>query len=716
MTLPKVIDYADIWISKAAAFNSPVWLMTEDSVLPFPMPTAKAIKLKHNKKEFEYYKLYAGYDIETTQIDDSDKHFAFMYHWQFAIASDSSGMIFTGRTWQSYIHFIYLITEFYNLSAEKRIIVWDANLGYEFQYIRKLFDWDPEDFFAREERHPMKCRSGGIEYHEALTISGGSLGQLAKDFTKTQKLKGDLDFKVLRNSRTPLTKEELHYCENDVIILAEWSKKIFDDYIIPDKRIPLTKTGLLRAECRRMLSDLIGYANAIQYRKLIMEAFPDEATYTKWFKYLFRGGYVHSNILLTGYTIEEADGYDITSSYPAGMNLFNEYPQEAFKQVDYDPEYLKTHCCIFTATFKNIKRKYAHSIESKSKAIEIAGSKKMPLIIDNGRIAQAAHLKVMLTNLDFEIYKMFYQWDGVPIIEDFQISKKGPFPLFVRKSLNQHYKIKAALKQSGKSKTPEYSIEKQKVNSYFGMCITRIELDKITYDNESDDWQVQEKELDFAEELKSQFLLPSWGIFITAVSRWNLLRVVWEITEAIGDGSGENGAGVIYCDTDSIKVYDPEGKTKEIIDKYNEDIKQRLKKVKLTDPLFFDLGCFDFEGHYKRFKTLGAKRYLTEEIDKDGQAVIKATIAGLPKAAILNYTGDPFEKFNLDGMLIDAELSLKLGISYHDEPTDYEINGEMMHEESSAALFDMRFKMTLDKIYHTLVVEAMKEKVRKYGD
>ena len=131
MELPKVIDYCDFWISKAAAFNAPVWLMNEKSVLPFPMPNAKTIKLKHNKEDFEYYLLYSGFDIETTNYDQNEKHLGFMYHWQFSLASDSSAMLFTGRTWDSYVHFIGLLTDFYNLSREKRIICFDANLGFE---------------------------------------------------------------------------------------------------------------------------------------------------------------------------------------------------------------------------------------------------------------------------------------------------------------------------------------------------------------------------------------------------------------------------------------------------------------------------------------------------------------------------------------------------------------------------------------------------------
>ena len=364
-----------------------------------------------------------------------------------------------------------------------------------------------------------------------------------------------------------------------------------------------------------------------------------------------------------------------------------------------------------TVRFKNIKRRWSHSIESKSKAIDLQGSKKTPIVIDNGRIAQAASLTVMLTEIDFALYERYYTWDGEPEILTFETSKRGRLPLFIRKTLIKYYRIKAKLKAEGKTDSPEYVIAKQKVNSFFGMLVTRIELDKITYNNDSDEWKISEKALDFSEEIKSQFLLPQWGIYVTALGRSSLLNMTADITELIGDGRGDNGAGVIYNDTDSIKVYDPDGIAQQAIDRYNENIRQLRRESKLTDPVFDGLGEFDFEEAYDKFKTLGSKRYLTESHGK-----VKATIAGLPKQAILNCEGDPFNDFDIDGMLLDADVSLKKTISYNDEHTEAIVDGELMQEESSAGIFDISFSMNLDKAYYLIVTKGLTERIHKYGD
>ena len=724
LDFPKLERYTTVTLD-GKEITAPVWYIKDNSILPFPMPEAKSIKLRVKKNDIYYYKLYMGFDIETSNVTvdiprktktgrvskvKDQKHMAFMYHWQISLASDEIAHVFMGRYWSEFERLMQLLTVHYKLDFNKRIICWIANTSFEFQFIRKRFEWDPEDLFAREERHPMKFRTGGWEFHEALTISGGSLGQLAKDYTTTQKLKGDLDYDVFRSGKTPLTPEEKSYCINDVVILSEWSKYIFDTYIIPDRKIPLTKTGLLRAECRAELMRMLGPDGARQYMQLIREAFPDQDEYEFWFRYFFRGGYVHSNILMTGVVIKKVKGKDRTSSYPAEMLLkLNHYPITPFKAEEFSEEALNTKCCIMMIRFKNIRRGWSHSIESKSKAIELEHSKKYPIVIDNGRIAQAGTLTVMLNELDFEVYKRFYIWDDMEVLS-FETSERGPLPIFIRKVLAKYYKIKASLKRAGKQDTVEYVIAKQKVNSFFGMMVTRIELDKISY--EDDDWKILEKELDFEDEIKSQFLLPQWGIWVTSLARYELLIPTADITEKIGDGRGKNGAGVIYNDTDSIKVYDPTGEAEKIIEAYNRRQAELIKAAGLTDPAFSDLGMYDHEGTYIRFKTLGAKRYLTEEHGK-----IKATIAGLPKASILNVKGDPFEAFNADGMLIDAEISLKNGISYIDEPTTYTApDGEVMRELSSAGIFDMRFKMNLDKIYYTLVTDGLTERIRKYGD
>lgn len=655
------------------------------------------------KAVYDYLPIYASFDIETTNVITEDHKAAYMYHWQLGLATIEGGYIFLGRTWQEFRDLYDRIVKEYMLGEARKLLCWDAHLGFEFQFLRRRFQWDGNNFFAREERHPMAAMTmEGFDFHEALTISGGSLAQLAKDYTTTQKLVGDLDYEIPRSSKTPLTEEEENYCINDVAILIEWSSFIFDKYIYPDKKIPLTKTGLLRAEVREELKNMLGYNDVKIYKQLVSNAFPDKDTYEYWFRWLFRGGYVHGNITNVGYTIKNAMGFDETSAYPAWMNL-GYYPVTPFiPAYDFDiDELIETKCCIITATFYNIKRRTSISYESKHKCMILEASEDVPVLIDNGRVAKAGKIKVVLTELDWKIYMKLYKFEKVEI-NCCWTSERGRLPKFILNVLNRHYIKKAQMKKAGLSGTPEYAIEKSGVNASFGMMCTRLELSSISY---ADDWIIKENNLDYEKEKNKQILLPQHGIWVCAWGRWALFQPAFELIDKIGADV------IIYNDTDSYKVRKVDG-VADVFERYNKWVAKRIEAVGLTDPAFDDLGQFDLESpNITRIKCLGAKRYLTEE---DGK--VKATVAGLPKKAILHLQGDPFEKFNHYGMELQADVSDKNTIHYEDKPSEWIApDGVKMFELSSAAIFPITFKLKLDKFYRALVETSIDTR-RRLGD
>ena len=647
--------------------------------------------------EFEYLPIYSGFDIETTNVITDDSKAAYMYHWQLVIASDEIGYIYLGRRWELFFDLYNRLVEFYRLGTVRKLLCWVANLGFEFQFLRKRLLWDEDNFFAREERHPLAAPTkDGFDFREALSISGGSLAQLAKDYTTTQKLKGDLDYKIMRSWKTPLTDTEKDYCINDVAILAEWSSFIFSKYIYPDKKIPLTKTGLLRSEVRNELKNILGYQGTKDYKQLVQNAFPDCETYQYWFRWLFRGGYVHANITNTGYVIKNAIGEDETSAYPAWMN-FGYYPGTPFI-ARYDLEnfsqYLKEKCCIITVKFTNIQRKTSISYESKHKCLELTDA-----LIDNGRVAAAGEMKVVLTELDWQIYTKLYRWESAEII-CLWTSEKIRLPKFILNVLNRHYLNKAKMKKAGLSGTPEYAIEKSGVNAGYGLLVTRMELSSVKYSNNLENWEIKENDLDFEAEKAKQILLPQWGIWVTAHARWALFQPGFKIIDELGADY------IIYNDTDSYKCR-KHPKVLEIFEEYNKWIAKKIQAAGLTDPAFDDLGMFDLESpNITRIKTLGAKRYLTEE---DGK--IKATVAGMPKSAILNFDKDPFAAFDILGMELKADVSEKNTIHYEDNATEWIApDGVKMTERSSATIFEIAFTMKLDRFYRAFIESGLDER------
>lgn len=118
------------------------------------------------------------------------------------------------------------------------------------------------------------------------------------------------------------------------------------------------------------------------------------------------------------------------------------------------------------------------------------------------------------------------------------------------------------------------------------------------------------------------------------------------------------------------------------------------------------LGIWEHEGHYQKFKTLGAKRYLIEENGK-----FHLTVAGLSKKNGMEYIQEIndndsekiFESFN-DRLYVPANRTGKMTHTYLDLPNDFMITDYLgveteIHTESSIHLGDCDFTLSITKQY-----------------
>lgn len=668
-------------------------------------------RIGHGKNSYQMVEVFGGFDIETTNIYQIDKEFpgwhAYAYHMQFSLYTQRHQYIYLFREWDLVEWFFDQIADHFALEEKRHLLLWVANFGFEFQFIRKRLKWDNGewDFFAKETREPLKATYRGIEFRECLAITRGSLAQLAKDYCKTQKLVGDLDYTIERNSKTPMEPKEESYCINDVAILAEFSQYMFDHYIRNDHRIPMTATSIIiqafkeeyKSMCKARDKRLHLYPGMsdLEYTDYIHRlSINNPEDYAIYMNYLFRGGYVHANAVFAGCDPVPANMRDITSHYPARMNL-DYCPRTPFRRVKWDESLIYSKCCIIHATFKNIQATTSHSIESKNKLVSYFGAR-----FDNGRVFSAKEMEVFLTEKDYLIYKMFYKWSEMTV-HDFQISERGKFPPFVLKVLNRLYKEKNRLKRAGLGKTQKYSITKAGVNTCYGALVKRIRLIRHYYNTNTDEWTEGTNDIDFEEEISKQLLCPYHGIWVTAAARFELLTVLYRLTKA--------GCIVYYMDTDSQK-YAPSHKAEQIFKHYNNTIKRHRLKRGLRDPEFDDLGEFDIESKDEEghplpvlFKSLGAKRYIYAEGDK-----ITATVAGMPKMSIkaLGSTQEEiFNSFSICGFSLTPEDSNKLTTRYIDDYSNALINGVLMEEKSSVALYQIPFKITVKDEYKAFIAE-----------
>lgn len=661
-----------------------------------------------------YYNIPVAFDIESSNFfqlignDAEPQKVATMYCWTISIA----GFVVMGRTWEQYKSLINLLINMLEITPNNRVVIYVHNLQFDFSFFRKWFEW--LNVFSVKSRTPIYAvDSNGIEYRCAYLLSGYKLAKVAEHLQhfSIKKLVGDLDYKLIRHSNTPLSEEEIQYCINDVqIVVAYIAEQIITNGTIAD--IPLTKTGYVRRYCRNNCFYTNGEpqkhdAQTEKYKTIIRRMNVSELEYYE-LKNGFQGGFTHANPFYIGKTVDNVSSFDFNSCYPAVI-VSEKFPMCSSELIEHMTESefednLNKYCCLFEIElFDVVSTIFYENYISRYRCRELV----TPVCV-NGRIVSAAHLKTTVTEQDYFIIRKFYKWDKKRMkISNFRRYKRGYLPTDFIKSVLKLYSDKTKLKGL-KDKESEYMHSKEMLNSCYGMMVTDIIREEILYINNM--WS---NEFGFHTETvpentlskiikynknKNRFLFYPWGVWVTAYARRNLFT-----------GIVEFGPDYIYSDTDSIKVINKD-RHMEYIEKYN--FAQRLKlcdamnkhhlDVSLTEPRTKDgnkklLGVWDYEGTYKRFKTLGAKRYMVET-----EKGVNITVSGLNKNVCVPYIIEqshdrPFEYFN-NNMSIPAEYTGKLTHTYIDNElrgicVDYLGNTGEYYEKSAVHLSESPYKM-----------------------
>lgn len=645
-----------------------------------------------NNKDVSYYNVPAAFDIEVSSFYQNGEKRACMYVWQFGILN----WVTIGRTWESYKSFIKALCMILDIGESCILPVYVHNLSYEFQFIRKQFSWDK--LFFLEERKPVYARSDGIEYRCSLKLSSKSLEKVGQDLQKYKvaKMVGDLDYSLVRTSETPLSEKELGYCENDIrVLLAYIQEKIETDGDVT--RIPLTNTGYVRNFCRKSC-----FRRYTRYRNLMSELTIEPEEYSQ-LKRGFQGGFTHANAHYSGRVMNDVASFDFTSSYPAVM-LCEKFPMSKGRTIDHLDYsqlnwYLKNYCCLMDITFHGLipKVNYDHPI-SISKCRGVVNP-----VVDNGRIFSAEELSTTCTEQDFFTYAAFYEWDTMDITM-FRVYEKAYLPKPFVEAIIKMYRDKTMLKDVDGEEV-NYMISKNMLNSSYGMTVTDIVRAEIGYEN--DQYSLTRPNIEEAikkyNDGKKRFLFYPWGVWVTAYARANLFSGILAC-----------GNDYIYSDTDSIKVLNWESHM-DYINAYNDQIHKKLESAAKFHNLDISdfapcnkngkskpIGVWDFEGVYSRFKTIGAKRYLTQKGDK-----FSLTVAGVNKKKAKDYLvgnfDDPFDGLN-DHLVVPSEYSGRLTLTYFDEECegvvrDYLGNISDYHELSYIHMEPSDYELTLSDDY-----------------
>lgn len=572
---------------------------------------------------------------------------ALCYLWQCSV----DDVVYYGRVLES---FLWLLSD---LPEGVHIIIWVHNLSYEFQFLCNILTWDK--VFARLPHKPMKASSTEyplIEFRCTYMLTRLSLASWGKQLG-VHKAVGDLDYDKLRTPLTPLTDTELHYGEQDCLVVYAGIQDYLKRYK-KQRSIPLTQTGTVRREVKNLLTENTEY---VRYVKKLVPKSVDEY---KRLQDIFAGGYTHANQMYSGHVIDEhIEHYDFASSYPTVM-VCKKYPMSPWyytgiNEIPADDEFEDT-AFIMYLEFQNIR---SISFNTYIQSSKCTGS---GMKYDNGRVLQAKQLEIYVTEQDWITIKNNYEWDNLNVVRVYR-SDKDYLPRPFLQYILELYANKTQLKDVA-GQEDLYMQSKQYINSLFGMMVTALIQADVVFDGS--DWTMKEltaedvekklkKLSDYHDRNKKYFLSYSWGCWVTAYARRNL----WECIESCDHD-------VLYCDTDSIFVRGEHDFTW-----YNKKVTGEIRESCRINDLDFNmtrprtpkgkekpLGIFEREDDCSQFKTLGAKRYVER---RTGDGKLHLTVSGINKEAVellqddIENFADGFD-FNMDADCVRKKLSTYL--------------------------------------------------------
>lgn len=591
----------------------------------------------NGRNKIEYYNYPCSFDIETTTIKpgeldyigtDEDPPIAFPYLFQFNIY----GEVFFCRHYKEALQIFSWISEYFRLGGNRKMIIFDMNLNYEHHFFRDLWDIQAEKSFALDEHHPVTIYTNdGFVFRDAYKMTNMGLETLTKDWSRKYiKLKEIMDYSQLRTPYSVLDEDTMLYSALDVLSLSDAIEAFLE---ARGERIWTrcpTATSFIRAELKKEIG--IGakqrteeqrkYHEYLKRQKIDLEQY-------QMLKRLARGGNTHANRAISGLILEDLLHYDITSSYPAQMVCYPEYPLGEWAPMD-PGSYMETvelfesrgYCTMFDVALVNARIKKGVTVPyiSISKMVIIEGSGMK--MTDNGRyMGGIKTLSISLFGIEWPIIKAQYDFDDAILLKGY-FAKKGYLPDIIRNFVLRFYAKKTELKNIP-GKEIEYALGKAACNSIFGLSYTdiiRMQYEFLDNDIVLKPEEDPEEVLQRYQKSISYFLPYAVGCIVAALGRVYLQKMI----DAAGDA-------FCYCDTDSIfAIRSP--KLEERMIKLNDKITAYQRECGLQ--LIYndikgrphELGCIGREPNIEKFCTYGAKKYCTVE---NGELTL--TVAGVPK-------------------------------------------------------------------------------------
>ena len=316
-------------------------------------------------------------------------------------------------------------------------------ISYEFQFLRAIHDFQPDEVFCLTGRKIAKCNMGKrFEYRCSYCLTNMSLREFL-DKMQVEHQKTEMDYEVKRYPWSKLTEDELEYCIADVLGLYEALVRSFkiDKNKLSD--VPMTSTGYVRKRFKHEM-------RKGGFLPQVHECAPDYDVYLM-IRRAFRGGNTHANRCYTGIIMENVSSYDRASSYPDVLVNYP-YPVKPFIKQDIteidDIKYGFPY--LLELEFTDLKQRdpfngcpylAVHKCYNDTELTALLGA-----INDNGRVLEKdGTLVTFCTDIDWGIIKEQYTWSSARVVKAYR-SEYGMLPKAVIDTTMEYYRKKTELK------------------------------------------------------------------------------------------------------------------------------------------------------------------------------------------------------------------------------------------------------------------------------
>lgn len=649
-------------------------------------------------------------DIETSWNHNLDNPDCWIYQWAWLL----NDIIVIGRTKEEIIETQRRLTET-NTSGVFHTYI--HNLSYEFSYL--WYDWEMNFGFegqimASAPRKPFKCKVGNMCFICSYKMSNRSLSSWGDYYNvKHKKLDNGIDYNAIHFPTSKLSREDWLYMLHDVICPKECILTLMNSENMRYDQLFPTSTMYVKNEVTKEYMQDRAYFQYFSKCQLNTQAY-------NVLRQAFVGGITHANWKYLGKTVRgKIRHYDFDSHYPTQM-ITKKFPVGKVYKI-----YNETDRDIHDFVSND---KYAYFIECDFENLRLRSSDiTMPYlsvskchgfrdgIKDNGRLVSCnGYCKLYFTSLDLDYILKQYICDDYQIKAVFR-SRLEALPVYIRSTINKFYTIKSTLKKTlkdmedkGLKDTEEYmnlevdyAKSKNVLNGLYGVTATDpIRDDFIFADGNWSKTDIHAEEerkkeiLDKHYKSRGHWTRYEFGVYVTAWARHELMECI----ELVGYDN------FLYCDTDSIFFLESEDNMKAIEELnrkwYNESVENGYG-VKVEESMKY-MHKFDAEQPLRAFRSLGAKCYAMEELNKKtGKYELECVIAGVPKAKTYIENGKPIT-YTRNAELKDID-NLKQGYMFNKcvpIRAIYTHNGcILVNSEHMISLCDSEAEEYFDKIY-----------------